>query len=106
MTQEFNSLLVAKEVELTEYKQKLKVKEDEADDMTREIKSNMENQKRLEYAKKNLVSFARYILEKMNDTIKVHIFEMLDQIEAQLELDDTFRCIIECIEDCKVGFKS
>lgn len=103
MTQEFNSLLVAKEVELAEYKQSLKIKEDEHSDLTRELRNLETSKTRLEYAKQNLVSFVRYILEKMNDSIKVHIFEMLDQIEAQLELEDTFKCIIECIEECKVA---
>lgn len=103
MTQEFNSLLVAKEVELAEYKQSLKIKEDEHSDLTRELRNIEASKTRLEYAKQNLVSFVRYILEKMNDSIKVHIFEMLDQIEAQLELEDTFKCIIECIEECKVA---
>lgn len=102
MTQEFNGLLVGKDVQLAEIKQKLKAAEDELIPLSQTVYRLERTNERLNYVKSNLVVFIRYLLEKVNDSIKVHIFEMLDQVEAQTDLEDTFRCIIECMEECRV----
>lgn len=103
MTQEFNGLIVGKDVLLAEIKQKLKAAEDELIPLSQTNTKLERALERSNYAKNNLVAFVRYLLDKVNDSIKVHIYEMLDQIEAQNDLEDTFRCIIECMEECRVA---
>ena len=102
LTQEFNSLILDKDVSLSHAQQKVKLLERRDHLNQEEIKKLTSKCNRLLKVKENLIKLVRIVMAQVNPKLKAHVFELLDQIEAHNQVNETITCVLECTEELKV----
>lgn len=103
LTQDFNSMILEREVIATELRQKMRALEQENKVLSVDLERASAKVQRLQDNHATLVNLIRYLTEKVNNNFKMYITEMLDKLEAQTEVSDMMNCIISCMEDFRVG---